>query len=142
MNRRVYVMDCDRFVKIGVSNQPDRRKSQIPYAVYQYYCTAPTANAFEIERKMHRIFREYRNKRAIGREYFDIPFHKAVRALMHIIDEKPAEENEGYLQYGAKTLLVGICDQEEMDNAIEEKLREVIEFLPDFDKGYFLGKYC
>lgn len=47
--RRVYVMDCGEFIKIGVSCNPSRRKHQIPYRVSQYYCTEPMENAFEIE---------------------------------------------------------------------------------------------
>lgn len=31
-------MDCGSFIKIGVSNDPDRREKQIPYKVMQYYC--------------------------------------------------------------------------------------------------------
>lgn len=33
MKRRVYVMDCGDFVKIGVSVNVGRRASQIPYKV-------------------------------------------------------------------------------------------------------------
>ncbi len=37
--RRVYVMDCGEFVKIGVSCNAEQRRNQLPCGVSQYYCT-------------------------------------------------------------------------------------------------------
>lgn len=37
MNQRVYVMECDGFVKIGVSGNVERRAKQIPYKVRRIY---------------------------------------------------------------------------------------------------------
>lgn len=72
--KRVYVMDCGDFVKIGVSGNTEMRKMQIPYQVNQYYCTKKISNAFEIERKMHATFSKKRVSNAFGREYFSVPF--------------------------------------------------------------------
>lgn len=41
-------MDCGSFIKIGVSNDPDRREKQIPYKVMQYYSSKPIDNPFEV----------------------------------------------------------------------------------------------
>ena len=77
-------MDCGGFIKIGVSNNPNRRKEQLPYKVKQYYCTDLKENAFEIEKRMHSIFCSKRNHEAPGREYFDVQFNEAVKILMDI----------------------------------------------------------
>lgn len=88
MNRRVYVMDCGDFVKIGVSINPDHRKNQIPYKVNQYYCTKPVNNPFEIERLAHKNFKSYRVKYAKGKEYFNIGFGTACNFLRELTGEK------------------------------------------------------
>ena len=49
--KRVYVMDCGNFIKIGVSENPVNREKQIPYKVLQYYSSKPVDNPFEIERR-------------------------------------------------------------------------------------------
>ena len=87
-------MDCDGFVKIGVSKNVDRRKDQIPYAVKQYYCTEPLENAYEIERNMHRFFLKFRIEEVIGIEYFSINFSTAVEVLknMTVADKDRAKE--------------------------------------------------
>lgn len=60
MSKRIYIMDCGGFIKIGVSNNPNRRKEQLPYKVKQYYCTDLKENAFEIEKKnaLHILFKK------------------------------------------------------------------------------------
>ncbi len=88
MSKRIYIMDCGGFIKIGVSNNPNRRKEQIPYKVKQYYCTDLKENAFEIEKRMHSIFYSKRNREAPGREYFDVQFNEAVKILMDITNER------------------------------------------------------
>ena len=94
MNKRIYVMDCGDFIKIGVSNNPNRRKEQIPYCVKQYYCTELTEHAFEIERKMHSTFRSKRNLETHGREYFNVPFDEAVEALVDMISGRTVETKD------------------------------------------------
>ena len=39
MKRKVYVMDCGDFVKIGVSGNVEQRATQIPYKVKRIYST-------------------------------------------------------------------------------------------------------
>lgn len=89
MRRRVYVMDCGDFVKIGVSNNVDRRKGQIDYEVKQYYSTEPLDNAFEIEKYMHSAFEPVRKTEANGREYFNIDFETARMFLEQSVIAKP-----------------------------------------------------
>lgn len=77
MKRRIYVMDCGNFVKIGVSKNAEQRKHQIPYKVKQYYCTEPIQNAFAVENIIHNVLSEKRENNAKGREYFNISFGDA-----------------------------------------------------------------
>ena len=132
--RRVYVMDCVDFIKIGVSQNPNNRKKQIPYKVMQYYSSKPIDNPFEIERKMHRYFV---NDTAmdIGKEYFYSSFVKAVEKLMEMIDGRPKPEIDRL-----KVCLVGGDGYEETERRIIEKLKNAIPKMSDFDKGYILGK--
>lgn len=85
MSKRVYIMDCGKFVKIGVSKNVDKRTSQIPYIVKQYYCTERLENAYEVEKNMHKFFKPVRNKEANGLEYFSISFDIATEALNEIL---------------------------------------------------------
>lgn len=78
-------MDCNGFVKIGVSKNVDKRKDQIPYDVKQYYCTEPLENAYEIERNMHRFFLKFRVDEVSGIEYFSIGFSTAVEVLKNMV---------------------------------------------------------
>lgn len=77
MKKRIYVMDCGNFVKIGVSQNTEQRKDQIPYEIKQYYCTEPIENAFGVERIIHNILSDKRENNARGREYFNISFDSA-----------------------------------------------------------------
>lgn len=45
MNQRVYVMECDGFVKIGVSGNVERRAKQIPYKVRRIYASEFLSNS-------------------------------------------------------------------------------------------------
>ena len=127
-------MDCGGFIKIGVSNNPNRRKEQLPYKVKQYYCTDLKENAFEIEKRMHSIFYSKRNREAPGREYFDVQFNEAVKILMDITNECHFEAKD------VMKLRIANGNKEEMEKIIVEKLKEAIPKMSDFDKGYILGK--
>ena len=134
MSKRIYIMDCGGFIKIGVSNNPNRRKEQIPYKVKQYYCTDLKENAFEIEKRMHSIFCSKRNREAPGREYFDVQFNEAVKILMDITNECHFDTKD------VMKLRIANDNKEEMEKIIVEKLKEAIPKMSDFDKGYILGK--
>ena len=54
MKRKVYVMDCGDFVKIGVSGNVEQRATQIPYKVNRIYSTDEMEDAFKLEREMHK----------------------------------------------------------------------------------------
>jgi hypothetical protein len=43
-------MECDGFVKIGVSGNVERRAKQIPYKVRRIYASEFLSNPFDIER--------------------------------------------------------------------------------------------
>ena len=47
MKRKVYVMDCGDFVKIGVSGNVEQRATQIPYKVNRIYSTDEMEDAFK-----------------------------------------------------------------------------------------------
>lgn len=134
MLKRIYIMDCGGFVKIGVSNNPNRRKEQIPYKVKQYYCTDLKENAFEIEKRMHSIFCSKRKHEAPGREYFDVQFNEAVKILMDITNEC------SFYTKDVMKLRIANGNKKEMEKIIVEKLKEAIPKMSDFDKGYILGK--
>lgn len=134
MSKRIYIMDCGGFIKIGVSNNPNRRKEQIPYKVKQYYCTDLKENAFEIEKRMHSIFYSKRNREAPGREYFDVQFNEAVKILMDITNERSFDAKD------IMKLRIANGNKKEMEKIIVEKLKEAIPKMSDFDKGYILGK--
>ena len=134
MPKRIYIMDCGGFIKIGVSNNPNRRKEQIPYKVKQYYCTDLKENAFEIEKRMHSIFYSKRNREAPGREYFDVQFNEAVKILMDITNECSFDAKD------VMKLRIANGNKKDMEKIIVEKLKEAIPKMSDFDKGYILGK--
>ena len=134
MSKRIYIMDCGGFIKIGVSNNPNRRKEQLPYKVKQYYCTDLKENAFEIEKRMHSIFCSKRNHKAPGREYFDVQFNEAVKILMDITNECSFNTKD------VMKLRIANGNKKEMEKIIVEKLKEAIPKMSDFDKGYILGK--
>lgn len=89
--RRVYVMDCGDFVKIGISFDVERRRKQIPYSVKQYYCTEPIANYFEVEKKAHNRFSNFRVHNAKGTEYFDVDFTRAYDYIRELTDKDYAK---------------------------------------------------
>ena len=134
MSKRIYIMDCGGFIKIGVSNNPNRRKDQIPYKVRQQYCTDLKENAFEIEKRMHSIFYSKRNREAPGREYFDVQFNEAVKILMDITNECSFDAKD------VMKLRIANGNKKDMEKIIVEKLKEAIPKMSEFDKGYILGK--
>lgn len=79
MNQRVYVMECDGFVKIGVSGNVERRAKQIPYKVRRIYASEFLSNPFDIEREMHRHYCNHRKHTPNGREYFSWKSRKSGR---------------------------------------------------------------
>lgn len=141
MKRRVYVMDCGNFVKIGVSIHPDRRKNQIPYEVKQYYCSEPIANSFEVEKEMHSYLCRRRNNGAFGREYFDISFPEAVRMLTESLNYSQIDFHEQATD-NLKILLFGTEKERKIEEKMNARLVNCICHMSEFDIGYFAGKYC
>ena len=86
MKRRVYVMDCGGFVKIGVSLNTEQRRKQLPCGVNQYYCTEPIDNAFEIEGFMHKVYAPLNRKCEMGSEYFNSEFARVCDVLKSAIE--------------------------------------------------------
>lgn len=83
--RRIYVMDCGDFVKIGVSINLNRRKDEIPHEIKQYYSTKPIENPFKIEKFMHSALKPLMKSDVQGREYFNIDFDVACDFLNNAI---------------------------------------------------------
>lgn len=131
MKRKVYVMDCGDFVKIGVSGNVEQRATQIPYKVNRIFSTDEMEDAFKLEHEMHVMFCEDRVPDALGREYFDISFDTAVSELKKRADEQKVVESAKPMP--RKPL------------SISEKQRVVLKLIPllkyvdDFDLGYMLG---
>lgn len=131
MKRKVYVMDCGDFVKIGVSGNVEQRATQIPYKVNRIFSTNEIENAFKLEHEMHMMFCEDRVPNALGREYFNISFDIAVSELKKRADE---QRNAEPAEPTPRKLL-----------SISEKQKAVLKLIPllkyvdDFDLGYMLG---
>lgn len=131
MKRKVYVMDCGDFVKIGVSGNVEQRATQIPYKVNRIYSTDEIEDAFKLEYKMHMMFCESRVLGAQGREYFDVPFDVAVSELKKRADEQINAE----LTKPTPRKLLSISEKQK---AIL-KLIPLLKYADDFDLGYMLG---
>jgi len=131
LKRKVYVMDCGDFVKIGVSGNVEQRATQIPYKVNRIFSTNEIENAFKLEHEMHMMFCEDRVPNALGREYFNISFDIAVSELKKRADE---QRNAEPAEPTPRKLL-----------SISEKQKAVLKLIPllkyvdDFDLGYMLG---
>ena len=131
MKRKVYVMDCGDFVKIGVSGNVEQRATQIPYKVNRIFSTNEIENAFKLEHEMHMMFCEDRVPNALGREYFNISFDIAVSELKKRADEQKTME------------LVNPIPKKPL--SISEKQKVIFKSIPllkyidDFDLGYMLG---
>lgn len=131
MKRKVYVMDCGDFVKIGVSGNVEQRAMQIPYKVDRIYSTDELENAFKLEHEMHMLFDEDRVPDAHGREYFDISFDIAVSELKKRADEQKVMEPVNSIP--KKPLSIS-----EKQKVIF-KLIPLLKYIDDFDLGYMLG---
>ncbi len=146
--KRLYVMDCGDFVKIGVSENPDERKSQIPYKVNQYYCTEPLKNAFTLESQIHHKLNYCRVDSANGREYFHISFKEAVDIVKGEEKEHPEEITLGKLidilsklskneleEVYNYTLSFSDPEKQKPVKSCEDTFRR----LPDYAKTFVLG---
>lgn len=131
MKRKVYVMDCGNFVKIGVSGNVEQRATQIPYKVNRIYSTDEMEDAFKLEREMHMLFDGNRVPEAQGREYFNISFDIAVSELKKRADEQINVEP-------AKPTPRKLLSISGKQKAIL-KLIPMLKFVDDFDLGYMLG---
>lgn len=131
MKRKVYVMDCGDFVKIGVSGNVEQRAAQIPYKVSRIYSTDEMEDAFKLEREMHILFDEDRVPEAQGREYFNISFDDAVSELKKRADEQKNVES-------AKPIPGKLLSISEKQKVIF-KLIPLLKYVDDFDLGYMLG---
>lgn len=121
MKRRVYVMDCGDFVKIGVSVNVGRRASQIPYKVNRIFSTDEMEDAFKIEREMHSLFHDKRCQNIQGREFFSIPFDTAVSELKRKIGVKKRRQTSDFKQ---KAIL---------------RLIPLLKYMDEFNLGYMLA---
>lgn len=131
MKRKVYVMDCGDFVKIGVSGNVEQRATQIPYKVNRIFSTDEMEDAFKLEHEMHVLFDEDRVPEAQGREYFNISFDIAVSELKKRADEqkitepvKPVPKNPLSINERERFIL---------------KLIPLLKYADDFDLGYIFG---
>lgn len=131
MKRKVYVMDCGDFVKIGVSGNVEQRATQIPYKVNRIYSTDEIEDAFKLEREMHMLFDGDRVPEAQGREYFNISFDIAVSELKKRADEQRNVESANPIPRKLLTI-------SEKQKAIL-KLIPLLKYVDDFDLGYMLG---
>lgn len=121
MKRRVYVMDCGYFVKIGVSANVGRRASQIPYKVNRIFSTDEMEDAFKIEREMHSLFHDKRCANIQGREFFNIPFDTAVFELKR----KTGAKNQNKISVFKQRAIL--------------KLIPLLKYMDEFNLGYMLA---
>lgn len=131
MKRKVYVMDCGDFVKIGVSGNVEQRATQIPYKVKRIYSTDEMEDAFKLEREMHMLFDKNRVSEVQGREYFNISFDIAAFELKKRADEQ--KNVESVKPIPRKSLTIS-----EKQKVIL-KLIPLLKYVDDFDLGYMLG---
>ena len=137
MKRKVYVMDCGDFVKIGVSSNPARRAAEIPFKVIQIKATPAirSMEAFHLERAMHHVFESFKEPSVPYNEYFRIPFKYAVRELIEQF--KANDCNAPVME------MLNFLEEEEREKLLEKEIvKKIKEALPNMDersKGYFLG---
>lgn len=132
MKRKVYVMDCGDFIKIGVSSDPARRAKQIPYSVLRFTESPElySKDAFTLEGNLHWIFQSERKDDASGREYFSVPFELAAQVLTQQLEamELEPEKKTGFRLFRGK-------DRE----SLVIKVISLLKYADDFDLGYMLG---
>lgn len=137
MKRKVYVMDCGDFIKIGVSSDPVRRAVEIPFTVSRIKATPAirSVEAFRLERAMHHIFESFKEPSVPYNEYFRIPFKYAVRELIEQF--KANDCNAPVME------MLNFLEEEEREKLLEKEIvKKIKEALPNMDersKGYFLG---
>ena len=124
MKRKVYVMDCGDFVKIGVSGNVEQRATQIPYKVNRIFSTNEIENAFKLEHEMHMMFCEDRVLGAQGREYFNVPFDIAVSELKQKVNDINESDKEKSNDSKYKYLI---------------KMLSMLEYLDEYTLGYVFG---
>lgn len=122
--RRIYVMDCGEFIKIGVSCNTEQRRNQLPCGVRQYYCTEPIENAFDIERFMHNIFSPRRKDIGIGREYFEVDFTCACNLLKAVLNAKKNRIN--FVIDSVKELISKNYEMEKFDEGFYKFLEAIL----------------
>jgi hypothetical protein len=72
--RRVYLIECGGRYKVGVSENPERRVTELndrPFPAKLITKSGPVHCAFEAEREIHEWLDSYR----VNGEWFDIPEH-------------------------------------------------------------------
>lgn len=153
--KSIYIMK-DKFnrVKIGVSEHPKSRKHQLSTTTtldidVKYY-TELCSNSFQIERKMHNIFKDYN----IGGEWFDINENEAIEMLkkqtLEYIDFDITDKKVTYSYKEIKNILLvyNYIDIEQLEandrfllNATKEEFLEVIKklFISDNEHNMFNG---
>lgn len=140
--KRVYVMECGDFVKIGVSDNVDRRAKQIPYKVKRVYASEFLENAYEIEADLHRYYRTSRKQTPRGREYFEIPFKEACVKLDEFLNAEHIESNPCTFRHVEDILIEQHPEIKRigLDAYVIDRMIKAFPSLSDFDKGYFLAK--
>lgn len=113
--KSVYIMQHGGMCKIGVSKNPKKRLETIQIGnpnIEIIYESIPIFNAYEIENKMHKIYKE----NSIGREWFLI---KDTETAISILKEKVKTEGIFY---------VDIKDNRNSNKLIDEILYGEINF--------------
>lgn len=87
MDRRIYIIDFGDFVKIGISQNIEKRLAQLPYDAKRFYCTEKIENAQKLEKILHSALKEYKCNTEAGREYFKIDYEKIVAIFSEAQDE-------------------------------------------------------
>jgi hypothetical protein len=130
MKRKVYVMDCGDFIKIGVSSDPVRRAKQIPYSVLRFTESPElySKDAFALEGNLHWIFQNERKDDASGREYFNVPFELAEQVLTQQLEAMEPKKKTKFRFFKGK-------DRE----SLVIKVISLLKYADDFDLGYMLG---
>ena len=140
--KRVYVMECGDFVKIGVSDNVDRRAKQIPYKVKRVYASEFLDNAYELEADLHRHYKTSRKQTSKGREYFEISFKEACEKLDEFLNAEPVESKHCTFKHIEDILIEQHPEIKRigLDAYVIDRMIKAFPSLSEFDKGYFLGK--
>lgn len=108
MSKLVYVIDCNKKIKIGQTKSLYKRLKTIqtyqPYLVNPIYVSLDGAH---VEKKLHHLYKNYRLRNT---EWFDIPWYEiciAVQNRYGLIDVRPEEFNLD-LKYLNKSLYLDL----------------------------------